>query len=584
MNNSRPDRADDDRFHTLALRYLDDQLNSDEIDEFLQLMAGDPRRSGNFVTLAWQMRLLTTHPWPEGEAESELAPQLSETQQGAVNAALGSASTPEPPVLRFLSTARHTYGAVRSRSIFLGGAVLLTTLVFWAVMGLLVSPFWRAPETRPEAVASLRYSIGRIVNSEGCRWEASGLDMSNGAPLAPGTLHLTQGTAEIVLNDEVTAVIEGPTILELLSAKKVYLQSGKLGATVSTRAIGFTVRTPRATVVDLGTEFDVEVAQSGETEVRVGRGAVEVETHKPNRHVNEDVKPVRLTAGQTIRADSNGLKAIADSPKTKKSLARRTPTKKIESLDLADIVAGGDGRGHRRGLGIDPGTGGAMHPPTNNLKRFGHFPGGGKYALADNRPMVDGVAIINPAIGPVQLNSAGHTFDGFSKTNGQAYGPIWAGGDVPMLPRQTALYGPFSTKFADGIDFAESSHNFIALIPNKLITFDLATIRSEDPDRSLAAFRTVVGLTRSTVNSKPKFEVADVWVFLDDKPCFSRRGLTANRGPEEVVVPLAPSSRFITLAATTTHDTLHLAWVLFGDPRVEFEKKDNERPESSISK
>ena len=93
--------------------------------------------------------------------------------------------------------------------------------------------------------------------------------------------------------------IEGPAEFAPRSGGRVELNCGRLVAYVPAQARGFTVNTPTAEVIDLGTEFGVEVNRQGRTDLVVIKGQVEV---KP---VAKDAAPARrgqrVVAGQAVR-------------------------------------------------------------------------------------------------------------------------------------------------------------------------------------------------------------------------------------------------------------------------------------------
>ena len=62
----------------------------------------------------------------------------------------------------------------------------------------------------------------------------------------------------------------------------------------------FTVRTPTATVTDLGTEFGVEVKEAGTTEAHVLHGRIEVQRRDAGGHVLETI---RLAENQAVRVE-----------------------------------------------------------------------------------------------------------------------------------------------------------------------------------------------------------------------------------------------------------------------------------------
>jgi ferric-dicitrate binding protein FerR (iron transport regulator) len=123
------------------------------------------------------------------------------------------------------------------------------------------------PPTRPAVSAVLAAAVG-------AQWAAPRGDLAVGQPLAAGPLELTSGLAEVNFENGVTLLIEAPARLYLHTNMRAELLSGKVVATVPPPATGFTVDTSAARLVDLGTEFGVEVDHVGETRVEVFRGKV----------------------------------------------------------------------------------------------------------------------------------------------------------------------------------------------------------------------------------------------------------------------------------------------------------------------
>ncbi|MBX2852401.1 MAG: FecR domain-containing protein [Phycisphaeraceae bacterium] len=109
---------------------------------------------------------------------------------------------------------------------------------------------------------------------------------------------LTQGFAEITTSDGAVAILEAPVTIELLdSGNALYLHTGKLvGICETESSTGFTVHTPHARIVDLGTEFGVTV-QQGRVETVVFDGEVVVHPARPGGD-SKNTASVRLSRGQ----------------------------------------------------------------------------------------------------------------------------------------------------------------------------------------------------------------------------------------------------------------------------------------------
>jgi hypothetical protein len=179
-----------------------------------------------------------------------------------------------------------------SRKLLLAGVGVLVLSAVAALVWLHVAP----PERKaPEPFATL-------TRATDCVWDGP-TRPSPGDRLAEGALSLREGTAEIRLASGVDLLVEAPANLELVDVGNSVLRTGRLVVRVPPTARGYAVDTPRAKVVDLGTEFGVDVQADGETVVQVFAGAVVAELKEPDPS-GEGSR--RLVAGETVRIDAFG--------------------------------------------------------------------------------------------------------------------------------------------------------------------------------------------------------------------------------------------------------------------------------------
>jgi len=135
-----------------------------------------------------------------------------------------------------------------------------------------------------------------------------------GDRLTAGALNLRRGTVEIKLTSGVDLLVEAPADLELVDVGNSVVRMGRLVVRVPSTAKGYAVDTPKARVVDLGTEFGVDVQADGETVVQVFAGSVVAELKKPDPPGR---RSRRLVAGETVRIDASGaveLQKVTFSP------------------------------------------------------------------------------------------------------------------------------------------------------------------------------------------------------------------------------------------------------------------------------
>jgi len=142
-------------------------------------------------------------------------------------------------------------------------------------------------------------SFATLAPADDAKW----IGLTPTSRLAAEPMHLASGTAQLLLAGGAQVTAEGPADWQLLSGERLLAQRGKFTAVVPRRAIGFTVQTPTAVIVDLGTEFEVEVDPDGASCVRVERGAVEVAIIP---HTGTPSKRWRLGPGEQRRIDRYG--------------------------------------------------------------------------------------------------------------------------------------------------------------------------------------------------------------------------------------------------------------------------------------
>jgi len=332
-------------------------------------------------------------------------------------------------------------------------------------------------------------------------------------------------------------------------------------------APAFVVRTPSATVTDLGTEFGVEVDRAGVTSTHVYRGVVELQpTSDDDQPEGQTVRLIANESAQVVKEDSGRRLVVRRTPVDAKSFVRQF-VQSPAILDILDIVAGGDGLGHERERGIDPSC--SMeepiflsHPRIND----------GKYHRATYYKYVDGTFIPDGSRGPVQTDSAGHTFD-FPKTLGLTMGPIWARSFKPSEKlEKDANYWIHSGDFGYGL--MPQRRGLLGMHANVGITFDLDALRKKH-QRAIIRFEAVAGKT-------PKLQ-ADCWVLVDGQV---RWKATELKGSTWLVkVEIKPGDRFLTVAATDGgQKQIGAMWTVLGDPVLRTVATEMEQEENSTEK
>ena len=167
--------------------------------------------------------------------------------------------------------------------------------------------------------------VGRITGMVDCQWADDSSTALNGAHVPLERKYtLASGLLEITYDTGAKVILQGPVTYEVESRSSGFLSIGKLTARLekaedrrpktedlpaSSSAFlvphsSFAIRTPTATVTDLGTEFGVEVSKSGETVSHVFRGSVRLQV------ASVDGEP-RLPPGSCTRTNRPAWKTAA---------------------------------------------------------------------------------------------------------------------------------------------------------------------------------------------------------------------------------------------------------------------------------
>jgi hypothetical protein len=144
-------------------------------------------------------------------------------------------------------------------------------------------------------------AVAEIAREDFVDWDEESTALRNHQEVIPGVLKINSGTLTLRFRSGVTLTMFGPVTLQVESDMLVKLAKGQATAHVPHWARGFTVETPDAKVVDLGTRFGVDARNAGLTEVVVFEGEVDVTPATGNA-----TSPTRLTQGEAARVDNFG--------------------------------------------------------------------------------------------------------------------------------------------------------------------------------------------------------------------------------------------------------------------------------------
>jgi hypothetical protein len=267
----------DEELFELCEQQLQGRLTPESAARLEKLVRENPQARRTYVeylhqnaSLAWQIG---------GQGEFSLA--ALDEMTGNKIVALDPAAVSAPPPVRWF---HQTWW--RLAAAFALGMFLVLTLV---------------QRPAPPALASAEFAT--LLGSKNSKWGSGRLPTETGSRFGSGRLRLAEGLATIGFDNGTRISLEAPAELELISPMHCRLHQGVLVARVSPQAKGFTVDTATARLVDYGTEFGVSAGSSGETQVHVVEGIVDIAPRKSGQ-------TTRLTAGKNYHVSATQAGAI----------------------------------------------------------------------------------------------------------------------------------------------------------------------------------------------------------------------------------------------------------------------------------
>ena len=147
--------------------------------------------------------------------------------------------------------------------------------------------------------------IATLVSGEDASWESS-LPTTPGSNLTAGHLKLTSGIATILFRSGAELQLEAPARIHLQTPMRSKLIAGSPTMNVPESAIGFVMETPDGYVVDHGTQFSVNVAETpGQSSFEVLEGEISV-------HLPATGEQVRLKTEESARISDQKLTTYQD--------------------------------------------------------------------------------------------------------------------------------------------------------------------------------------------------------------------------------------------------------------------------------
>lgn len=278
-----------DRLHFLLEKYRAAALTEEERSDLERMLLSSPQARQAFWENACFHALLAR--WGQEEWGRRMA--VSPT---AASDTSGRGDTSVVP------QAREGPGRSLSKRWFAWAAVLAASLAVVVTISVHRQPAGDPASTdRPTAIPSGIAVLGASVDA---RWADACRAPASGSVLQTGPLGLESGAIQIEFFSGARLIIEGPAEVDLVSEMEAFCQSGRIRAYVPSPARGFKIEAPGITVVDLGTEFALNVSPNGPAEVHVFSGAVQLGRPSGVEAV------VTLSAGEAARVEAEAIQPM----------------------------------------------------------------------------------------------------------------------------------------------------------------------------------------------------------------------------------------------------------------------------------
>jgi hypothetical protein len=240
------------RVHGLALRQLDSSISDEEREQLRTLLRDDAEARRLYLA---HMQDSVSLRWIfSGHCNRGVALSLDEQESEAV--------------------------APRGRK---SAAWIMLTLAA-SLSALAALPNLRSPmantstgETAAKAPPAAASPIATVTGVSRVKWEAKAPRANLLSRVEVGQhFEFAEGILELTFDTGAQVKVFGPAKFEVASARSICCSRGRVTTLVGESGKGFTIETPKARIVDLGTQFGVNISEEGDTQVVVFQGSVDL--------------------------------------------------------------------------------------------------------------------------------------------------------------------------------------------------------------------------------------------------------------------------------------------------------------------
>lgn len=418
-------------------------------------------------------------------------------------------------------------------------------------------------------VTSLRTiePVAEVIDTYNAVWQDASQAPRKGSVLynTDPRQKLLSGLVKVRFNTGAEVIIEGPAFYACKAPDQMTLSRGKAFAHIPLSASGFMINTPASKIIDLGTEFGVEIDDQGNSLVQMYKGKASLIWGRRGNNLQN----LTLTENNAakVTAATSRLETIAydETAFVRKFDSKQNLSWRGQSLSLADLVGGGNGlTGGSPDTGIrwDNGRFASLddyYPDRTAAGPTGFIP-------VRQSPFIEGVFIPNGSNGPIAVADRDTILWDAPVSDGRVCYNVHNSG---TLIRNGVKH---IQKF-DGRLCGTPENPVISMHANAAITFNLEEIRRFYGNAPLTAFTAFCGYSETVLKYAGEKTMADFYVLVDGQERFARADMTPYEQPCPIDIKLAPTDRHLTLI-TTRGDGDHTSfdWCLFAQPKLHFDK------------
>ena len=278
----------------------DERLSAEQSNRMCAILEQCPEGCEQYADYLWLHSALLRQ---QSEASPCVLPAYL-LDQGKATAETARSEQPSPtsPILGFLGGVVSFVSRPRILSVLAGAVACGLAVMLNVALDSNNGPSNLAKRPPDQIASDLQHMAVLSFVSANCKWGDMMWAIHGDTQLSSGQrVSLDEGVVEITFGDFARVILTGPAEFEPRSPHSGFLHSGHMTVRMSIAGDQFTVHTPSARIVDVGTEFGVFVDALHRTEVYVFEGEVDVMAVAPPEVASQEFLPSRLTVGQSAR-------------------------------------------------------------------------------------------------------------------------------------------------------------------------------------------------------------------------------------------------------------------------------------------